>query len=236
MRLEVPGFALDVDWRVGNELAVLFGYSGSGKSLTLRALAGLVRPGFGRIEIAGETLYDSSRRIHVKPKRRKVGYVAQDPALFPHLSVVRNVEYGLHEHPRRERRERALETLEALGIANLAERRPGTLSGGQRQRVALARALAREPRALLLDEPFSAVDNPVRQEMREVVRDVRERFGVPVVLVTHDMYEAYTMADRMVVYSGTGEIQVGTPCEIFSRPKSPEIEALITAERLWVTG
>ncbi|MHB1342116.1 MAG: ABC transporter ATP-binding protein [Coriobacteriia bacterium] len=229
----LPGFAIDVSWQVGDELAVLFGYSGSGKSLTLRMIAGLLGPDGGRIECDGATLYDSAARVNLSPQQRPFGYVTQTCTLFPHMTVRRNIEYALKGVARDERDSRVSGAIDTLRLRGLEDRHPHQLSGGQQQRAQLARALVRRPRALLLDEPFSALDAPIRAEMREVVRDVRRDFGVPVVMVTHDLYEAYTMADRLIVYGADGELQAGTPCELFKEPATPAIEALLTSERLW---
>lgn len=234
-RLSAPGFTLSTRFELDDGLGVLFGRSGAGKSLTLRAIAGLLAPADGRIEIGGKAVYDAAARVDVRPQERRVGFVSQDLALFPHLSVRGNVEFGLGLLPRRHRRERADELLACLGLEALAHRTVPTLSGGQRQRVALARALAPRPRALLLDEPFSALDGPAREEMRELVRDVRREFRIPVVLVTHDLYEAYTLADLLVVY-GDGAVQSGPPCELFKAPATPEIARLLTSERLYLCG
>jgi len=229
----VDGFDLDVAWRIDDEFAVLFGYSGSGKSMTLQMLAGLVRPDAGRVTCDGEVLFDSASRIEVSARRRPFGYVTQGCTLFPHMSVRRNIEYALKGFGRSERVERTAEMIEALHLRGLEHKRPAELSGGQKQRAQLARTLARRPRVLLLDEPFTALDAPIRAEMRDVVRDVHGLFGVPVVMVTHDLYEAYTMADTMVVYSAGRVVQAGSPCELFSRPAAPEIETLLTSERLF---
>ncbi len=234
IRKQVAGFALDVTWDIGAELAVLFGYSGSGKSMTLQCLAGLSTPDSGRIDCDGEVLFDSARRVNRAPQRRPFGYVTQGCTLFPHMTVQRNIAYALKGVPARDRVSRIAEVVDALQLHGLEHRLPGQLAGGQKQRAQLARALVREPRALLLDEPFSALDTPVRVEMRQVVREVCERFRLPVVLVTHDLYEAYTMADRMIVYSGSGDVQVGSPCELFKSPATPEIETLLTSERLFM--
>lgn len=234
IRKRFPGFTLDVAWACGAEIAVLFGCSGAGKSLTLRALAGLLRPDEGRIAVDGEVLFDSVERTDVAPQRRGLGYVSQDCALFPHMTAAGNIAFGLSRLPKRERAGRVAEMMAALRLEGLEDRRPAQLSGGQRQRVALARALAPRPRALLLDEPFSALDAPVRAELRELVRKVQAEYGIPVVMVTHDLYEAYTVADTMVVYGGDGAVQVGTPCELFARPETPAIERLLSSERLFL--
>ncbi|MBU4557359.1 MAG: ATP-binding cassette domain-containing protein [Actinobacteria bacterium] len=232
----VPGFELDVAWDIADELAVLFGYSGSGKSMTLAALAGLVRPDAGRITCNGRVLFDSLAAIDERPQNRPFGYVTQGCTLFPHMTVRGNIEYALRELPRKARPERVDQMATALQLHGLLQKRPAELSGGQKQRAQFARALARRPHALLLDEPFTALDAPIRAEMRELVRQVREEFGMPVILVTHDLYEAYTLADRMIVYGGEGVVRVGTPCELFKDPGTPQIEALLSGERLFMCG
>lgn len=233
LQAAVPGFALDVSWRIGDEFAVLFGYSGSGKSTTLQMIAGLARPATGRIVCDGEVLLDTEARINVPARRRPFGYVTQTCTLFPHMTVRRNIAYALGGVPATERDERVSTMLDALQLRPLADKRPGALSGGQRQRAQLARALVRRPAMLLLDEPFSALDAPIRAEMRDVVREAHARFGVPVVLVTHDLYEAYTMADRMIVYVEGRVVRSASPCELFNQPADPRIEALLTSERLF---
>lgn len=225
----LPGFELDVSWRVPAGFSVLFGYSGAGKSLTISALAGTMKPDAGVIRLGDETWVDTSAGVYVAPQRRGIGYVSQSSELFPHMSVVWNVEFALKGVGRRERHERAMSMLESMRIADLAQKRPGEISGGQRQRAALARALAPEPRLLLLDEPLSALDLPVRVEMRRLLRAVQRERGIPVVMVTHDLYEAMSLADSLVVYSGTGVVQVGSPRELLSDPGTPEIRRLLHA-------
>jgi molybdate transport system ATP-binding protein len=227
----LPGFSLDVAWEAGDETVVLFGFSGSGKSMTLQMLAGLARPEAGRVALGERVLLDTTVGVDLAPQQRPFGYVFQDPALFPHMTVRANIEYGLHGLERAERAWRAEGTAEVFGLRDLLDRRPAQLSGGQRQRVALARVLAREPEALLLDEPFSALDAPVRMEMRELVAEVRERYAVPVILVTHDLLEAYTMADRMLVYMDGRVVQAGTPDEILDTPASDEVARLLSTQR-----
>lgn len=225
----VPGFDLDVSWRVGGGFTVLFGYSGAGKSLTMAALTGAIRPDAGRVSIGGQTVVDTASGLWVPAQHRRLGYVPQGAELFPHMTVRRNIEYALAGAPRPERTRRAHEMLATLGIEQLAEKYPRELSGGQRQRAALARALAPRPAALLLDEPFSALDLPVRVEMRKLVKEVQREQSIPVVMVTHDLYEACALADTMVVYSGTGVVQVGSPRELMGDPGTPEIRTLLHA-------
>jgi molybdate transport system ATP-binding protein len=225
----LPGFTLDVGWAVRDGFTVLFGYSGAGKSLTLSMIAGTMKPDAGRVVLDGVGLCDTSAGLWVPPQQRRIGYVSQAAQLFPHMTVLGNVEYALRGVPRRERRRRAGDLLERLRVAGLADKRPGQLSGGEKQRCALARVLALEPRALLLDEPLSALDLPIRVEMRELLREVQRDSGVPFVMVTHDLYEACALADTLVVYSGTGAVQVGTPRELVGDPATPEIRRLLHA-------
>jgi len=183
-------FHLDVAFASDASRVVLFGASGAGKSVTLRALAGLTRPDRGHVRIAGRTLYDATTRIALPTRDRRLGYLFQDYALFPHLTVGQNVAFGLvrgwRNPSRRARDERVDQWLHTLELDRLVDRYPDQLSGGQRQRVALARALVGEPRALLLDEPFSALDGPLRQRLRVELMDLQRRLALPMMLITHD--------------------------------------------------
>jgi ABC-type sulfate/molybdate transport systems ATPase subunit len=232
LRKRLPGFDLDVGWAVDGGFTVLFGYSGAGKSLTLGMIAGTLKPDAGSVVLGSTTLCDTRAGLWVPPQERRIGYVSQAAQLFPHMSVGGNVEYALRGVPRAQRKIRVAELLERLQVVALAEKRPHQLSGGQKQRCALARALALEPAALLLDEPLSALDLPVRVEMRELLREVQRDSGVPFVMVTHDLYEACALADTLVVYSGTGVVQVGSPSELIGDPATPEIRRLLHAMQL----
>lgn len=180
------GFTLDVSFRADAPIAALIGPSGSGKSLTIRAVAGALRPDTGRIALDGEALFDSARRIDLPPQRRRVGYVPQHYGLFPHLDVVSNVAFGVADAGTMEARRKVGELIEVTELAGLEGRRPRELSGGQQQRVALARALAVEPRILLLDEPFAALDATIRGALREDLRRLQLTLGFRALLVTHD--------------------------------------------------
>jgi molybdate transport system ATP-binding protein len=230
LRKRTHGFTLDAHWEMRPEIAVLFGYSGSGKSMTMRMIAGLLSPDEGRIECGGKTLYDSTSGLSVRAQERGFGYVGQEVSLFPHLSVAENIAYGLRG-TRTERANRVAELLAWFHLEGLAKRRPGEVSGGQRQRVALARALARRPRALLLDEPFSALDMPLRNELWGLLREVHDEHDIPVLMVTHDPYEARSMADRIIVYSEGRAIRSGTPGEVLACPDAPEVETLLVGWR-----
>ena len=183
---------------------VLFGASGSGKTLTLHCLAGLVRPDAGRIVVDGNVLYDSEQGICVLARRRRIGYMFQDYALFPHLSVLHNVAYAgtglLPWRLNREQRAWAMDLLERLGIAHLARLYPGNLSGGQKQRVALARALGTRPSLLLLDEPFSALDPLLRERLRGEIQEILAAFAIPAVIISHDPEDVDAFAGTLVTY------------------------------------
>lgn len=224
---QVNGFRLEVDWQIANELAVLFGYSGAGKSLTLQLIAGLMQPDAGRITANGEVMFDSQKRINMPPQRRFLGYVFQDLALFPHMTVWQNIAYGGTGLNRVARQERVREMLKIFHLEGLAEKHPAEISGGQKQRVALARALIRRPRALLLDEPFSALDNPLRREMRQVLKQIHMEFSIPVILVTHDLLEAITLADTLFIYHGGRIVQRGAPQEVISQPINADVADLV---------
>jgi molybdate transport system ATP-binding protein len=223
----VGPFTLDAAWEAGDEVVALFGPSGAGKTLTLQCLAGLARPDAGRITVDGTVFFDSERGIHVRPQDRRLGYVFQGYALFPHLTVADNVGFGLGHWPRAERRRRVGEVLERLELLGLADRRPAGLSGGQQQRVALGRALAADPALLLLDEPLSALDAPLRRQLRgELGRIVRD-WGTATVLVTHDLAEAFELADRIVVYDHGRIVQAAPKSEVLSRPASEQVARLM---------
>jgi molybdate transport system ATP-binding protein len=223
---EFQGFTLDVAWTTGDELTVLFGYSGSGKSLTLRMIAGLVVPDSGRVILRGQVLQDSAAKEFVPPQQRRLGFVGQDLALFPHMSVFKNVTYGLKDLEKEQRRERAEEFLALFHIEDLAKRLPREISGGQRQRVALARALAARPGALLLDEPFSALDLPLKNELWALISEIRETMRIPIVVVTHDPIDARTIADRLIVYQAGRVLRSGIPKKVLDDPDAPELLTL----------
>ncbi len=183
-------FHLDVRLQSTSQRIVIAGPSGAGKSLTLKAIAGLLRPDAGHIRLDGRMLFDAAANIHLPPQTREVAYLFQDYALFPHLTVRQNIAFPLSRswlNPRRHKRHEAVDYwLDAFRLGPMAHQFPGELSGGQRQRTALARALVSEPRALLLDEPFAALDPELRSAMREELSDLQRRLQVPMVLITHD--------------------------------------------------
>ncbi len=205
--------ALDVAFRVEpGELVALVGHSGSGKTTVLRTIAGLWRPEQARVTVDGATWLDTGAGVERPPHRRRVGIVFQNYALFPHMTAAQNVMAAMDAPDAAE----AGRILDLVNLQGLAGRRPAQLSGGQQQRVAVARALARRPEALLLDEPFSAVDRATRERLHEEIIALRAHLGMPVVLVTHDVNEAQLLADRMVVIEKGHVVSEGTTAEVMA--------------------
>jgi len=200
---------------------VVFGASGAGKSCLLSAIAGLIRPDSGRIEIAGDVLFDAARRIDMPAEARRIGFVFQEARLFPHMSVRGNLEYG-----RKRRTEHASSTsfddvVALLGIGTLLERPPRTLSGGEKQRVAIGRALLSNPRLLLLDEPLASLDDPRKAEILPFLERLRDQIGVPMLYVTHSMDEVARMADHLVLLDRGRVAAAGAPGELSGRLDLP---------------
>ncbi len=204
--------ALNLDIPPG-EFVTLFGKSGAGKTTLLRLLAGLTDPDEGMLKVDGETWFDSARGINLAPQKRKTGFVFQDYALFPNMTVRGNLEFAL-DNPRD--RVRVDELLETMGLGALQGRRPTELSGGQRQRVALARALVRQPRLLLLDEPLSALDAETRLRLQDEILRIHRSFGITTLLVSHDLGEVFKLASRVLVIERGRVARRGRPMEVFS--------------------
>jgi molybdate transport system ATP-binding protein len=226
VRLDQRGpIPLRVALRCGpGELLALVGPSGSGKTSVLRAIAGLLPVADGHVGVGAAVWFDSSAGVNVPAQQRRVGMVFQHYALFPHLSAARNVELAL---PADAPSGAALRLLVDMKLEGLADRRPAELSGGQRQRVALARALARAPEVLLLDEAFSAVDQPTRQALYDELAHVRDRLRLPILMVTHDLREARLLADRLCILDAGETLQEGTPERVLSRPRNARVAALV---------
>lgn len=191
-------FSLAVRFEIGGGLTALFGPSGAGKTSVLNAIAGLLKPDRGLIEVGARTLFDSARGIDLAPEARRIGYVFQDGRLFPHLSVQRNLLYGFNRRPRLERWIELAPVVELLDIGRLLKRKPGTLSGGEQQRVAIGRALLAQPQALLMDEPFASLDQARRQEILPYVERLRDHFAIPILYVSHDLAEVTRLAHTIV--------------------------------------
>lgn len=205
------------------EIVSLLGPSGCGKTTLLRAIAGLTEISSGTISVSGKTV--SGPGVHVAPERRHVGMVFQDGALFPHMTVGQNIMFGLRDHSSAQ--SRLADVLQLTGLGDLVDRAPGTLSGGQKQRVALARALAPQPRVLLLDEPFSALDAGLRVQLRREVRDILHEVGITSIVVTHDQDEAFGIGDRVGVMNDGRILQVGTPAELYEHPTLPWVAGFV---------
>lgn len=227
LQKKVNGFGLDIEWEVGNELAVLFGFSGAGKSMTLQLIAGLMKPDIGRVSLDDKVYFDSSTRTDFPPQTRPFGYVFQDLALFPHMTVTENILYGAPAVPKPEKMDRAREMIRNFKLTGLEDRYSQEISGGQKQRVSVARALIRQPQVLLLDEPFSALDRPLRMEMRCFLREVKDEFNIPVILVTHDFEEASSLADKVIIYEYGRIAQIGSPKEIQNQPVNDYVDQLV---------
>src|SRR5580692_11201428 len=219
----VPGFRLAVEFTADGSPLGLLGPSGSGKTMALRAIAGLETPDRGRIVLQGRVLFDSERGINVPARERRIGLLFQNYALFPHLTVAENIGFGLKHLPAAERNERAAKQLAAAHLDGLAQRFPATLSGGEQQRVALARALAIEPAALLLDEPFSALDTHLRGALERQLRDTLANYGGSTLFVCHNLEEAYRVCEKLVVLANGSVAAQGPKEEIFRHPPTLEV-------------
>lgn len=194
------GFNLDFEISMENEIVVLFGPSGAGKSVTLKLIAGLLKPDDGFLNLEKRELYNHSSRINIKPQERNVGYVFQNHSLFPHMTVWQNIFFGAKGINRNEATLQTADMIKTFNLEGFENKYPNEISGGQQQRAALARSLIKKPLALLLDEPFSAVDNPLRRKMRLCLKNVMRKFCIPIILVTHDSHEALAMADRILIF------------------------------------
>jgi putative spermidine/putrescine transport system ATP-binding protein len=222
-----------VDLEIGRgEFFTLLGPSGSGKTTTLRVIAGFERPDEGSIELGGKDV------SQLPPYARDVNTVFQDYALFPHMTVQENVEYGLRvkKVPRAERRRRAEEALQLVRLEGYGGRKPAHLSGGQRQRVALARAIVNRPQALLLDEPLGALDLKLRQELQVELKRIQQELGITFVYVTHDQEEALTMSDRLAVFNNGKIEQIGAPAEVYEHPASEFIAGFVGVSNVLERG
>lgn len=197
IKKHLPGFTLDVQFSVENNIAVLFGPSGCGKTTTLRCIAGLIKPDAGEITNNGKILFSSAAKIFVPANHRRVSYMFQEYALFPHLNVKKNIWYGVKRHDQTAEN-LYTQLLELLHIEHLTGRFPDKLSGGEKQRVALARALMAEPEILLLDEPLSALDEDTRCQLQIELKRIQKLWNIPFVLVTHDRNEAKALGDKVI--------------------------------------
>lgn len=227
VKKRLDGFELDVAFEADEGRVVLFGPSGAGKSLTLQAITGVMRPDSGRVEINGRLLFDSASGLNLPPQKRRLGYVPQSYALFPHLTVEDNVAYGIQRLDAAQRRALVRQMVELVGLQGLERRRPRELSGGQQQRVALARALASRPELLVLDEPFSSIDTGLRGTLRRELLDLQARSGVTTLVVTHDLEDAFFLGSRIVVIDKGRVLQVGSREDVFYRPATRRVAEFV---------
>lgn len=232
-RRKLSDFVLDVEFRASAGFTILFGPSGGGKTTVLDCLAGLVTPDDGHILVGGRVLYEAASRTSVLISKRAVGYVFQNLALFPHLSVEQNVGYGLAHLRRSERAERVQSILQAFHIAHLASRSARDISGGESQRVALARTLVTQPAVLLLDEPLSALDAPTKSKIIDDLRDWNRVHRIPILYVTHSREEVFALGERVIVLDRGRILAQGTPHEVLSAPLEETVAQLAGFENIF---
>jgi molybdate transport system ATP-binding protein len=232
-RKEEREFALDVEFSAAPGFTILFGASGSGKTTLLNCVAGLVTPDSGRITVGERLLFDANSRQNLPVAKRGVGYVLQDLALFPHLTVEQNTEYGLAHLPRSARKERAAEMLQEFHIDHLRRRRPAEISGGERQRVALARSLVTDPCLLLLDEPLAALDAATKAKILDDLRRWNQAHRIPILYVTHSREEVMALGERVIVMDAGRIVAQGTPHEVLRAPLQETIAQLAGFENIF---
>lgn len=231
---QVGNFNLEVAWNATpGEVLVFYGPSGAGKSLTLKGITGLLKPKFGKTVLAGMVVADSVSGCWVPPHKRSIGYVPQNYSLFPHLTVEENIAYGLWRWSPSQVRERVDVLLENFQLKRVAAKRPAHLSGGEQQRVAIARAMAPEPKLLLLDEPFSALDAELRRSFREDLRSLISSWNVPIILVTHDREEALALGHWVLVLDSGKVAAEGAPLSILEQPPTALLARLAGVENLY---
>jgi molybdate transport system ATP-binding protein len=227
------GFHLDVDFEAPAGITILFGASGAGKTTILDCIAGLQTPDEGAISIGTEKVFESATKVNIPARRRRVGYLFQALALFPHMSAIRNIEYGLAALEAEERKSRVDEIMDSFHISALASRRPGEISGGERQRVALARTLVTRPRTLLLDEPMTALDAPTKAKIIADLRAWNAWFRIPILYVTHDREEVFALGERMLVLEDGRVVAQGLPQDVLHRPELESVAQLAGFENVF---
>jgi molybdate transport system ATP-binding protein len=226
-------FSLEVEFSAGPGFTILFGPSGAGKTTVLDCVAGLATPDLGRIAVGDRVLFDAKSRVNLPVAKRGVGYVLQDLALFPHLTVEQNVEYGLARLARANRKRRAAEMLQELHIDHLRGRRPAEISGGERQRVALARSLVTDPCVLLLDEPLAALDVATKAKILDDLRRWNQAHGIPILYVTHSREEVMALGERVIVLEEGQIVAQGTPHEVLRAPLQETVAQLAGFENIF---
>jgi molybdate transport system ATP-binding protein len=226
-------FVLEVSFTIDHGITILFGASGAGKTTLLDCIAGLTIPDSGQIAVGDRILFDPARQTNLPSQQRNLGYVFQDLALFPHLTAGRNVEYGLTNASKSERRKKSDAVLESFRIAHLRDRKPREISGGERQRVALARALVTDPCVLLLDEPLAAVDTATKSKIIDDLRAWNAAHAIPILYVTHSREEVFALGDRVLVLENGRIIADGTPHGVMAAPRRESLAQLIGFENVF---
>ncbi len=224
---ESAGFTLNVEFEAAPGVTVLYGPSGSGKTLTLDVIAGFVAPDTGRILLNDRILFDSGAHVHLPPRDRMCGYVFQNYALFPHMTVRANLAFAANRLPRLERHRRIAELLDRFRIADLAGRFPHELSGGQKQRASIARSLIAEPGVLLLDEPANGLDAALRADLHSIIMEIRQSLSIPILLVTHNPDECFVLADRVLVFDAGAVLHRAAPGELLRNPNTANVARLL---------
>jgi molybdate transport system ATP-binding protein len=233
IKRKLPGFSLDISFSVSQEIMAILGPSGSGKTMTLHCIAGLMQPDEGCIKLNEKPLFDSSSKVNLPPQMRRVGFVFQNYALFPHLTINENIAYGIHHLSREKADERVSKLLETMNIPDLGKRYPRQLSGGQQQRVALARAIAPEPEILLLDEPFSALDTQVKERLEMELLSLQNFYKGITIFVTHNLTEGYKLASKIAVYDSGRIIQCDSKEKIINSPATHTVARLTGVRNLF---
>src|SRR3989338_9183528 len=224
-------FSIDIGFSTKENMSVLFGPSGAGKSLLLNLLSGIIKPDQGFVSIDGREVFNSAAGVNVPIRDRKIGYLFQDYALFPHMTVFENIAYGISHEPKNS--SRVEELLDLMRLGGLEHRFPKELSGGQRQRAALARTLAAEPRILFLDEPFSALDYQVREKLRADLLMIHQRYPITTLFVTHDLEEAFVMGENIAIINNGRLEQFGAREEVFYKPKTKNVAKFLGARNIF---
>lgn len=230
---KIDEFHLSSSFTVQNEILGVLGPSGSGKSMTLKCIAGLEKPSSGRIILNGKILYDSDEKIDIPPRLRKIGYVFQNYALFPHLTVYKNIEFGINHLSKGLQKEKVQDIVNRMGLTGLENRYPHELSGGQQQRVALARTLITNPELLLLDEPFSALDNHVKNQLeQDLLEMIHTHYNGEILFITHNLEEAYKLCDRLLIYDNGQTVQLGHKKDIMNGPATITVAKMTGCKNL----
>jgi molybdate transport system ATP-binding protein len=224
---ESAAFSLDIELTASPGVTVLFGASGAGKTLTLDCISGFIRPDSGRVLLDDRILYDASARVYLPPRDRRCGYVFQNYALFPHMTLRQNLAFAAEGRPRLDRHRFVNDMLERFHITDFSARYPHEVSGGQKQRCSIARTLVANPKLLLLDEPARGLDTALREDLYSILRELRTDYRIPIILVTHDLEECFATGDQLLIYLNGKIAQSGDPRKVLDRPANAEIARIL---------